>query len=149
MRCVITGVNAEGRSVVTADDEIPDPELGIELAAMDPAEARVIVGQVPEGIDSPVDLAPGSVSCRLVRLPARGEPSPPALPGVDADGFHATRTIDYIITLSGKLELLLDESSVVLAPGDLVVQRATHHAWRSASDEAASFLAVMTAPTAP
>lgn len=51
------------------------------------------------------------------------------------DGWHTTKTIDYGIVLSGRVELGLDDGWVELGPGDVVVQRATRHAWRLVGDE--------------
>ena len=43
--------------------------------------------------------------------------------------IHRTRSIDYVIVLEGEIDLLLDDGEVRLRAGDVVVQRATHHAW--------------------
>jgi len=43
--------------------------------------------------------------------------------------MHRTRTIDYAIILEGEIDMLLDDSEVHLKAGDVVVQRATNHAW--------------------
>ncbi len=43
--------------------------------------------------------------------------------------MHRTDTVDYVIVLSGEIEMLLDDSSVRLKAGDVVVQRGTNHAW--------------------
>ena len=43
--------------------------------------------------------------------------------------MHRTETIDYAIVLEGEITLLLDDSEVVLGPGDVLVQRGTNHAW--------------------
>ena len=44
-------------------------------------------------------------------------------------GMHRTRTIDYVAILSGEIDMLLDDAEVHLKAGDVVVQRATNHAW--------------------
>jgi mannose-6-phosphate isomerase-like protein (cupin superfamily) len=44
-------------------------------------------------------------------------------------GMHRTRTIDYVLILSGEIDLLLDDSEVHLNAGDVVIQRGTNHAW--------------------
>lgn len=49
-------------------------------------------------------------------------------------GMHKTPTIDYGIVLQGEITLELDCGSVNLAAGDIVVQRATAHAWRNYGD---------------
>ncbi len=58
-------------------------------------------------------------------------------------GMHTTATIDYGIVLSGQITLELDEGSVDLNVGDIVVQRATPHAWRNVSSEPCTMLFVL------
>lgn len=43
--------------------------------------------------------------------------------------MHRTDTVDYVIVLSGELEMRLEQGSVRLGAGDVVVQRGTNHAW--------------------
>jgi len=68
-----------------------------------------------------------------------------AVPGVGADGFHRTRTIDYVLVLDGDITLELDDEAIVLHAGDCVVQRGTNHAWRNLGDSPVRLLAVMIA----
>ena len=56
------------------------------------------------------------------RAPARGVPVTHPL-------MHRTRSLDYAVILSGEVEMMLDDASVHLRPGDVVVQQATNHAW--------------------
>jgi mannose-6-phosphate isomerase-like protein (cupin superfamily) len=42
---------------------------------------------------------------------------------------HRTRTVDYAIVMSGEIDMMLDDKTVHLKPGDVVVQQATNHAW--------------------
>ena len=58
-------------------------------------------------------------------------------------GMHKTKTIDYIILLSGNAKLLLDDDEVLLQPFDVVVQRGTNHAWVVDGTESALFIAVL------
>jgi len=51
--------------------------------------------------------------------------------------MHRTDTVDYVIVLSGELEMRLDVGSVRLKPGDVVVQRGTQHAWINPGPEPA------------
>jgi len=44
-------------------------------------------------------------------------------------GMHRTKTVDYIVILSGEIDMLLDDSEVHLKAGDVVVQQGTNHAW--------------------
>lgn len=54
-------------------------------------------------------------------------------PGVRT-AMHRTETIDYVVVLSGELELELDCSSISLRAGDAVVQRGTNHIWANKGD---------------
>jgi quercetin dioxygenase-like cupin family protein len=49
-------------------------------------------------------------------------------PGI-ASEMHRTETIDYIVMLSGEIEMDMDASTVKLKAGDVMVQRGTNHAW--------------------
>lgn len=49
---------------------------------------------------------------------------------------HRTETIDYIVVLSGAIEMELDDGeTVAMGPGDVMVQRGTYHAWRNPGPE--------------
>jgi len=43
--------------------------------------------------------------------------------------MHRTASIDYAIVLEGEIDMLLDDSSVHLKAGDILVQQGTNHAW--------------------
>lgn len=57
--------------------------------------------------------------------------------------MHKTRTIDYVVLLSGEVTLLLDKGEVDLKPFDVVVQRGTNHAWVNKGKEPALIAAVL------
>jgi quercetin dioxygenase-like cupin family protein len=57
--------------------------------------------------------------------------------------MHKTATIDYVVLLSGKVTLLLDEDERDLEPFDVVVQRGTNHAWINRGKTPALLMAVM------
>jgi naringenin degradation protein FdeH len=50
---------------------------------------------------------------------------PPGCP----PSMHRTETIDYVIVLSGEIDMDMDDSTVKLKTGDVVIQRGTNHAW--------------------
>ena len=58
---------------------------------------------------------------------------PPGNPG----RMHRTETIDYVIVLSGEIEMEMDDSTIELKAGDVLVQRGTNHAWINRGTEPA------------
>lgn len=44
-------------------------------------------------------------------------------------GMHKTRSIDYAVVMEGEIDMILDDSEVHLAAGDVLVQQGTNHAW--------------------
>ena len=58
--------------------------------------------------------------------------------------MHKTRTIDYVMVLTGGVSLLLDHGDELpLAPFDVVVQRGTNHSWINRGREPALLMAVL------
>ena len=60
-------------------------------------------------------------------------------------GMHKTATVDYIILLSGRVTMILDDGEVDLEPLDVVVQRGTNHAWINHGTEPAVLAGVLVA----
>jgi quercetin dioxygenase-like cupin family protein len=58
---------------------------------------------------------------------------PPGNPG----RMHRTETIDYVVVMQGELDMDMDESTVKLKAGDVLVQRGTNHAWVNRGSEVA------------
>jgi mannose-6-phosphate isomerase-like protein (cupin superfamily) len=50
-------------------------------------------------------------------------------------GMHATSTIDFIVVVSGRVTLVLENGEADLAAGDAVVQLGAWHTWRNPWDE--------------
>ena len=50
---------------------------------------------------------------------------PPGNPG----RMHRTETIDYVVVICGELDMDMDQSTVRLKAGDVLVQRGTIHNW--------------------
>ena len=57
--------------------------------------------------------------------------------------MHTTRSVDYIVMLKGEVTLLLDEGEVDLKPFDVVIQRATNHAWINRGTETAELVGIL------
>jgi len=57
--------------------------------------------------------------------------------------FHRTESLDYGVVLDGEITLVVDEGETTMRAGDVVVQRATSHAWSNRTDEPARVLFVL------
>lgn len=58
--------------------------------------------------------------------------------------MHKTDTLDVIVLVKGAVDLLLDNGEArALKPGDVVIQRATNHAWVNRAKETAVLVAVL------
>ena len=62
--------------------------------------------------------------------------------------MHRTETIDYVIVLEGEIEMDMDDSTVKMKAGDVMVQRGTNHAWANRSNRRArvAFVLIDAAP---
>jgi mannose-6-phosphate isomerase-like protein (cupin superfamily) len=57
--------------------------------------------------------------------------------------MHRTRTVDYAIVMSGEVDMMLDDKTVHLKAGDVVVQQATNHAWLNHGTEPCRIIFVL------
>jgi len=64
---------------------------------------------------------------------------PPGMPGV----MHRTETVDYCIVLAGEVDMDMDDSSIHLKTGDVVIQRGTNHSWVNRGTEPARIAFVL------
>lgn len=60
-----------------------------------------------------------------------------------ASEMHRTETIDYIAVLCGEMDMEMDDSTVKLKAGDIMVQRGTNHAWVNRGKEPARMAIVL------
>ena len=132
-RRVVTGHTPDGVSVVVSDGPVPVsrhlPEDGVDfhevwstsgaptrvtaVVVVDPTEGDLTVAPPPRGTRIRInEFAPGHLDDRGLQSPV-----------------HRTASVDYGIVLEGEITLVLDDSEVTLAAGDIVVQRGTDHAW--------------------
>jgi len=144
MRCIVTGVNGAGRSYVVSNQLVPDTGY-TRLWEVDPRLVGGWIAKVdPKTAAKSIEPPPGSSRWVLASIPPESENRGAQIEGLDEHGFHTTRTVDYDLILDGPLILLLDQDSVELQSGDLVIQQATRHAWRNPGKRPARLLAVLT-----
>jgi mannose-6-phosphate isomerase-like protein (cupin superfamily) len=135
-RRVVTGHDARGISVVLSDGPPPQhhPMHGLDLGA-DFHEMWSDADTIPL-LTSVVPREPNERAFTL--MPATGHllrilDVYPLKDGGKRTAMHRTRTLDYVVVIEGELVLILDDSEVILKPGDAVVQRGTDHAWENRS----------------
>jgi len=144
-RCVVTG-HRDGKGVVLYDGPAPNRKV---------RQASGVVSTLLWATDeSPADIAGGADRAereigvpppargslfRVVEFPpGRREMSREAVlkemglahqPGSAHPGMHKTRSVDYAVVMEGEIDMLLEDSEVHLAAGDVLVQQGTNHAW--------------------
>ncbi len=123
VRRVITGHDGNGKAIVTID------EVASHVFTGRPGAQGINVWTT-EGFPANNDGAEDAGLCKVGTTVPNGtifrilEFSP----GLAARN-HRTDSIDYIVVLSGEIDMELDESTVHLKAGDVMVQRGTIHNW--------------------
>jgi mannose-6-phosphate isomerase-like protein (cupin superfamily) len=150
MKRIVTGANTDGRSYVVSTEHIPEDHLGqvYEVWNYRPDDVASLIAGVADGVAvAALEPPDGGVKWVYAVIPPRSEPAEaPRIPGVDEDGFHTTRTVDFAFVVEGELTMLLDADTVRLEAGDFVIQQAARHAWRNESAAPAVLLALLHAP---
>ena len=166
-RRIVTGHNSSGRSVVVIDGP-PGNLLGSDtrgLAEIWNTEGpEVDSSDVTDRAGGRVILSPlaGGTKFRFFAIPPENSSLSPeerekmteaifeamgaSHERVDTarhPSMHKTKTIDYVVLLSGEVTLLLDDDERDLKPFDVVVQRGTNHAWSNRGKEPALLIAVL------
>lgn len=136
IRRVVTGHDGAGKSVVLSDGPPPQnhpmhgPAIGADFVeiwnAPEPVPRLASAPAAEPNTRAFTIMPPSGHLLRILEvypLSAGGQRTP----------MHRTRTLDYVVMIEGELTLILDDSEVVLKPGDVVVQRGTDHAWENRS----------------
>jgi mannose-6-phosphate isomerase-like protein (cupin superfamily) len=90
------------------------------------------------GVPEDLDLAEARAELASI-MPGLAEHMDP-----DDPGMHRTATCDFAVVLSGEVCLELDDgATVLLAPGDAVVQNGTRHRWSNPRSKPAVLAFVM------
>ena len=164
VRRVVTGHNAAGKSIVLVDDTTePVEESTVNSTGMWSTNSHPPrVHSVEEAAAIPGKMEPpGSNFLLLFVPPDDPDASMEEMEEKWAEKFgaigeghiridtskhprmHMTRTIDYLVVLSGEVTLLLDEEEVVLKQFDTIVQQATNHGWVNRTKEPAVLAVIM------
>jgi quercetin dioxygenase-like cupin family protein len=135
IRRVVTGHdNAHVAKVLTdgaaSNAKYPQPgTVSTMIWCTDSSPATMPIGETPEDMGARIiGTAPPAHGSRFAIID---------FPPGNAPHMHRTETIDYVIVLEGEIEMDMDQSSVKLKAGDVMVQRGTNHAWANRSDKRA------------
>jgi quercetin dioxygenase-like cupin family protein len=130
-RRVVTGHAANGKPVIWIDGDatnhkFPNAKISSTLMWSTDATPTQIVGDQDEGARI-LGSAPPPNGSRFTMMEF--------LPGNEA-GLHQTDTVDYVICISGEIDMFLDDTQfITLRAGDVLIQRGTYHAWANRSDK--------------
>ena len=123
IRRVVTGHDATGKAVVKVDEPMKHGftsrpgALACNVWTTDRSPASND-GDADEGLRKVGMTVKGGTIFRVIEF----------APGVEARN-HRTDSIDYIVVMSGEIDMELDDSVVHLRAGDVMVQRGTIHNW--------------------
>ncbi len=143
-RRVVTGHDAAGKPVIWIDGDatnhkFPNAKISSTLMWSTDATPTQIFGDQDEGARI-LGSAPPPNGSRFTMMEF--------LPGNEA-GLHQTDTVDYVICISGEIDMFLDDTQfITLRAGDVLIQRGTYHAWANRSDKPCR-LAVVLLDAAP
>jgi quercetin dioxygenase-like cupin family protein len=169
LRRIITGHNDAGQSIIEIDGG-PAAELSADGSGLHeiwltdsvPADNTTLIDTLTG--TNPILCPPeGAVKVRWFTVPvddpavSEADKEAVAALGFEAVGaahcrvdtrlhpaMHKTASVDYIILISGEVDLLLDAGEAKgLKPGDVVIQRGTNHAWVNTGTEPALLVAVL------
>ncbi len=127
-----------------ADMAGPQDRAAIDIGTSPPAGGTIFrIIDYPPATPESEKLDKGHRLAQLAHEPAiRGKP--PRHPFM-----HRTRSLDYVIILSGEIDMLLDESEIHLKAGDVLVQQGTNHAWVNRGTEVCRIAFVLVDAKAP
>ena len=158
-RRVVTGHDADGKSIVIIDGP-PTPAGAFWFTEAAPADNGAVgdAAQLVRKLEPPLGgtifryavIPPEDLSVpaeererTTARLFAQMDATHCRADTSRHPGMHKTRTVDYVVLLSGEVTMLLDKGEVNLKPFDVVVQRGTSHAWVNKGKEPAILAAVL------
>jgi quercetin dioxygenase-like cupin family protein len=129
IRRVVTGHDASGRAVVKID------EVAKNLVSSRPGATACVVwttegfpidnnGEEDAGLRKTGTTLDNGTVFRILEL----------APGVSPRN-HRTDSIDYAVVMSGEVDMQLDDATVHLKAGDVLVQRGTIHNWVNRGSE--------------
>jgi quercetin dioxygenase-like cupin family protein len=135
IRRVVTGHDASHVAKVVTDGPATNakyPQPGVVstmLWCTDGTPASIPIGEQPEDMGARIigtSPPPKGTRFAVIDFPPGSKPH-----------MHRTETIDYVIVIEGEVDMDMDDSTVKLKAGDIMIQRGTNHAWANRGDKRA------------
>jgi len=139
IRRIVTGHDAKGKAIVWLDGpagnhKFPDEKVSSTLMwSTDASPADFSIDD--DAGARMLGTAPPAGGTRFAVLEIQ--------PGNTLHGLHRTDTVDYVICISGQIDMELGDSKVTMKAGDIMVQRGTFHGWVNRSNEPARIAVVL------
>jgi quercetin dioxygenase-like cupin family protein len=141
LRRVVTGHDSANVAKILTDTFVPSQDTGR-------SDAQVYA--VWNTAETPADIAIGEP---IEDPGARPHRTPPPLHGTrltvidyppgNSGNMHRTESIDYVIVMQGEIDMDMDDSTITLKAGDVMIQRGTNHAWFNRGTETARIAFVL------
>jgi naringenin degradation protein FdeH len=159
IRRIITGHDAQGRSIIASDAPSPHalailntPAYGLtdlwvthdspadNAGVDDPAARKIVLEPPPRGtifrvVEFPPDAQVAGKFDASKAFGAIGAHAAHDRGSARHPAMHRTRTVDYAIVLSGEIWAVMDVGETLMRAGDCLIQRGTNHAWSNRSDK--------------
>jgi quercetin dioxygenase-like cupin family protein len=131
IRRIVTGHESEVAKVLidapASNAKYPSPgTVSTLIWSTDGAPAKIPAGTDVEDMGARVmgtAPPPNGTRFAIIDFPPGNQPH-----------LHRTETVDYVIVLEGEIEMDMDDSTVKMKAGDVMVQRGTNHAWANRSN---------------
>jgi mannose-6-phosphate isomerase-like protein (cupin superfamily) len=166
-RRIVTGHHPDGRSMITLVDSVPNateikgwPGLWVSEVWVTDEMPVNNMGKTDQGA-RPMrhDPTPNGTIFRLVEIPPESSANPidtaaafthlgsTNKPSQEDSAKHAsmhkTKSVDYLVVISGEMSMVMEDGEVTLRAGDCIVQRGTNHAWVNKSGKPCVLAAVL------
>ena len=158
IRRIVTGHDAQGRSIIARDEASPNtiaisesPAFGMtdlwvthdapadNAGTADPAARKIVLepparGTIFRVVEFPPDAQIAGRFDRVKAFEAIGASEALDPDGSRHPGMHRTHSVDYAIVVSGEIWAVMDVGETLMRAGDCLIQRGTNHAWSNRSD---------------
>jgi quercetin dioxygenase-like cupin family protein len=135
LRRVVTGHDADGVAKVILDGKptnakfSPTGNVSTLIWSSDESPADIAIGEQAEDYGARIlGTAPPAHGTRFAIIDFAPHTS---------GHVHRTESLDYVLVLAGEIEMQLDQSTVTMKAGDVMVQRGTNHGWTNKTDSTA------------